>query len=103
VKTASNGQMSSYGSTPAHRGLHDHHGQRGLQETLDRMSKQGRWKEMMGLVSDGLCDETAASSTPRQVAAKLRSRNGFADRTTLVLYDETDADAPVERVRTLRA
>jgi len=79
----------------------DHHGHEGLQEALHRMSKQGQWAEMMGLVSDELFDEIAASGTPDQVAEKLRSRNTFADRTTLVLYNETSPDAPVELVRKL--
>ena len=95
------GQISFYGSTPAYRGLLDHHGQEGLQETLNRMSKQGQWGEMMGLISDELFDEIAVSGTPEQVAEQLRSRNTFADRTTLVLYNETSPDAPVELVRQL--
>ena len=65
------------------------------------MSKQGQWGEMMGLISDELFDEIAVSGTPDQVAAKLRARNTFADRTTLVLYNETSPDAPVELVRKL--
>lgn len=95
------GQISFYGSTPAYRGVLDHHGHEGLQETLNRMSKQGQWGEMMGLVTDSLFDEIAVSGTPEQVAAKLRARNGFADRTTLVLYNESSPDAPVELVRKL--
>jgi len=95
------GQISFYGSTPAYRGLLDHHGHEGLQEALHRMSKQGQWGEMMGLISDELFDEIAVSGTPDQVAEKLRSRNTFADRTTLVLYNETSPDAPVELVRKL--
>jgi probable F420-dependent oxidoreductase len=97
------GQISFYGSTPAYRGLLDHHGHEGLQETLHRMSKQGQWGPMMDLVSDELFDEIAVSGTPDQVAEKLRSRNTFADRTTLVLYNETSPDAPVELVRKLGA
>jgi probable F420-dependent oxidoreductase len=97
------GQISFYGSTPAYRGLLDHHGHEGLQEALHRMSKQGQWGPMMDLVSDELFDEIAVSGTPDQVAAKLRSRNSFADRTTLVLYNETTSDAPVELVRKLGA
>jgi probable F420-dependent oxidoreductase len=95
------GQISFYGSTPAYRGLLDHHGHEGLQETLNRMSKQGQWGPMMDLVSDDLFDEIAVSGTPDQVAEKLRSRNDFADRTTLVLYNETSPDAPAELVRKL--
>jgi probable F420-dependent oxidoreductase len=95
------GQISFYGSTPAYRGVLEHHGHEGLQEQLNRMSKQGRWGEMMGLVSDELFDRIAVSGTPDQVVEKLRSRNRFADRTTLILYNEASPDAPVELVRRL--
>jgi hypothetical protein len=37
------------------------------------------------------------------VAETLRARNTFADRTTLVLYNETSPDAAVELVRKLTA
>jgi probable F420-dependent oxidoreductase len=95
------GQISFYGSTPAYRGVLDHHGHEGLQETLNRMSKQGQWGEMTGLVSDDLFDEIATSGTPDQVARKLRDRNTFADRTTLILYNETSPEAAVDLVREL--
>lgn len=97
------GQISFYGSTPAYRGVLDHHGHEGLQERLNRMSKQGQWAEMMGLISDELFDEIALSGTPDQVAERLRARNSFADRTTLVLYNEAAPDAPAELVRKLTA
>ena len=96
------GQISFYGSTPAYRGVLEHHGHEGLSETLNRMSKQGQWREMMGLISDPLFDAIAVSGTPAQVAARLRARNTFADRTTLVRYNESSPDAPVELVRELR-
>jgi probable F420-dependent oxidoreductase len=95
------GQISFYGSTPAYRGLLDHHGHEGLQETLHRLSKQGQWGEMAGLIPDALFDEIAVSGTPDQVAAKLGARNTFADRTTLVLYNEASPEAAVELVRKL--
>jgi hypothetical protein len=37
------------------------------------------------------------------VATKLRARNTFADRTTLVICNETSPDAPVELVGKLIA
>jgi probable F420-dependent oxidoreductase len=97
------GQISFYGSTPAYRGLLDHHGQEGLQEALHRMSRQGQWGEMTGAISDDLFDAIAVSGTPAEVAEQLRARNSFADRTTLVLYNEASPEAPVELVRKLAA
>ncbi|HZO08820.1 MAG TPA: TIGR03617 family F420-dependent LLM class oxidoreductase [Myxococcota bacterium] len=95
------GQISFYGSTPSYKGVLEHHGRPTLQPELNRLSKQGRWAEMLGLVDDELFDAIAVSGTPAEVGRRLRERNaGFADRTTLMLYDETgDADAVVDLIR----
>jgi probable F420-dependent oxidoreductase len=82
------GQISFYGSTPAYKGLLEHHGRPDLQPELNAMSKQGRWAEMTQRIDDALFDEIAVSGTPAEVARKLRARNDFADRTTLMLYDQ---------------
>jgi probable F420-dependent oxidoreductase len=97
------GQISFYGSTPAYKGVLDHHGRPELQPELNRLSKQGKWGEMMGCIDDALFDEIAVSGTPSQVAARLRARNAFADRTTLMLYNETQPEAVVDIVRELSA
>lgn len=56
---------------------------------------------MSGLVDDALFDRIAVSGTPAEAGRRLRARNAaFADRTTLMLYDETgDRDAVVELLR----
>jgi probable F420-dependent oxidoreductase len=89
------GQISFYGSTPAYRGVLEHHGYDALHARLNRLSKTGGWGEMMKLIDDALFDHIAVSGTPADVGRKLRERNaGFAARTTLMLYDETgDAEA----------
>jgi probable F420-dependent oxidoreductase len=97
------GQISFYGSTPAYKGLLDHHGRPELQPELNRLSKQGQWLEMTGRIDDALFDEIAVSGTPARVAAQLRERNRFADRTTLMLYNETAPEAVVDVVRDLAA
>jgi probable F420-dependent oxidoreductase len=95
------GQISFYGSTPAYKGVLEHHGHPELQPELNRLSKQGKWLEMMGRIDDALFDQIAVSGTPGQVAAQLRTRNRFADRTTLMLYNETDPEAVVDVVQEL--
>jgi hypothetical protein len=97
------GQISFYGSTPAYKGLLEHHGRPELQPELNRLSKQGQWLEMTGRIDDALFDEIAVSGTPARVAAQLRERNRFADRTTLMLYNETAPEAVVDVVRDLAA
>jgi probable F420-dependent oxidoreductase len=97
------GQISFYGSTPSYRVMLDHHGWGDLQPELNRLSKEGRWGEMMAKVSDDMLDVIGVSGTPAAVAARLARRNDFADRTSLVLYNETDPEAVVDIVRGIRA
>lgn len=87
------GQVSFYGSTPAYRGVLEHHGYEDLQPKLNRMSKEGRWQEMMAEIDDDLLDRIAVSGTPAAVAKRLHERNDFASRSMLVLYDEAGGDA----------
>jgi probable F420-dependent oxidoreductase len=89
------GQISFYGSTPAYRGVLEHHGYGALHPELNRLSKTGGWAQMMKRIDDTLFDHIAVSGTPVEVGRKLRARNAsFAARTTLMLYDETgDAEA----------
>jgi probable F420-dependent oxidoreductase len=95
------GQISFYGSTPAYKGVLEHHGYGALHPELNRLSKTGGWGEMMTRIDDALFDHIAVSGTPAEVGAKLRARNAsFAARTTLMLYDETgDPDAVREVIR----
>lgn len=93
------GQIAFYGSTPAYRVMLDHHGWGGLQPELNRLSKQGQWFDMMQLVTDEMLDTIGVSGTPANVGRTLRARNAFAERTSLVLYNETEPDAVVDIVR----
>jgi hypothetical protein len=108
IATARNkarGQISFYGSTPAYRAVLDHMGVGDIHPELNRLSKQGKWLEMMGLVTDDMLDQIGVSGTPAAVGAKLAARNGgLVDRTMLTLYDETgDAEAVTDLVAALRS
>jgi probable F420-dependent oxidoreductase len=104
ARNKARGQISFYGSTPAYKVVLDHMGVGDLQPELNRLSKQGMWRDMMRLVTDEMLDAIGVSGTPRQVGEKLVARNaGFADRTMLTLYDETcDPDAVADLVRAFR-
>ncbi|MAE94595.1 MAG: LLM class F420-dependent oxidoreductase [Deltaproteobacteria bacterium] len=94
------GQISFYGSTPAYKGVLAHHGYEDLQPELNRMSKEGKWLEMITRIDDDLFDTLAVSGTPAEAGRRLRKRNGgFADRSTLMLYNETDPDAVTDLIR----
>jgi probable F420-dependent oxidoreductase len=92
------GQLSFYGSTPAYRGVLDQHGYGDLQPELNRMSKEGKWLEMITKIDDALFDIIAVAGTPAQVGEKLAKRNSFAERTTLMLYNETDPESVVDLI-----
>jgi probable F420-dependent oxidoreductase len=104
ARSKARGQISFYGSTPAYALVLDHMGVGDLHPELNRLSKQGKWLDMMALVTDDMLDAIGVSGTPAEVGAKLVARNrAFADRTMLTLYDETgDPDAVAELVRAFR-
>ncbi|MBM4265570.1 MAG: TIGR03617 family F420-dependent LLM class oxidoreductase [Deltaproteobacteria bacterium] len=95
-------QMSFYGSTPAYKIFLDHHGWGDLQPELNRLSKEGKWLDMTRLITDEMVDVVGVSGTPDQVAKRIRERNAFAQRTTMVVYNEAGPDALQEVVRKLR-
>jgi probable F420-dependent oxidoreductase len=96
------GQIAFYGSTPAYRVLLDHHGWGHLQPELNRMSKQGQWSEMIALVTDDMLDTIGVAGQPAEVGRRLRQRNAWADRTSLVLYNETAPEAVADLVRAFK-
>ena len=93
ARAGARAQIAFYASTAAYRTVLEHHGWGGLQPDLARLAREGRWSEMTGLVGDDLLDAVGVSGRPDEVRRRLRARNGFADRTMLVLYDETESGA----------
>lgn len=77
-------QIAFYGSTPAYRPVLEAEGLGELQEELRSLTKQGRWGDMAGRISDDLLRRIAIVGSPKQVAATLRERYaGFADRVAI--------------------
>jgi probable F420-dependent oxidoreductase len=69
-------QIAFYGSTPAYRGVLELHGWGGLQDELNSLSKQGRWVEMGGLITDEVLNTFAVVGPPEQIAPELDARYG---------------------------
>ena len=69
-------QIAFYGSTPAYRKVLELHGWGELQDELNRMSKDGRWKEMGELVTDEILREFAVVAPIDEVAGALTDRWG---------------------------
>src|SRR5262245_34925496 len=102
ARAGARAQIAFYGSTPAYKVMLDHHGWGALQPELNRLSKQGAWTQMIGLVTDDMLDVVGVSGTPLAVGRALRARNQWADRTSLVLYNESGPDAVTDLVRAFK-
>ena len=97
-------QLAFYGSTPAYAGVLDFHGYENLQPELNQLSKQGDWKQMTEKIDDDLVDLLCVSGTPAEVGAKLKDRNQFADRSTMMFYGAPpDPDAIADTVKAARS
>jgi len=103
AKNISRAQIAFYGSTPAYRPVLDCHGWGELHGELNRLSKQGSWLEMVGLIDDEVLEKVAVVGAPGEIAAKLRARcEKFADRVSLVAPYTSDAERWVDVVRELK-
>ena len=69
-------QLAFYGSTPAYARVLDHHGWGDLQPELHRLSKQGRWAEMGGLLDDEVLNTFAVIADADHLAGEIRRRWG---------------------------
>jgi probable F420-dependent oxidoreductase len=69
-------QIAFYGSTPAYRGVLELHGWGALQDDLNRMSKEGKWKEMGELIDDDILSTFAVIAEPEKLASGLEERYG---------------------------
>lgn len=96
-------QIAFYGSTPAYRGVLEHHGWGDLQTELNALSKQGKWVEMGELIDDDMLATFAVVAEPDQVAAGLLGRFGdVVDRLSFYVPYQAEADlfaATVEQLK----
>ena len=69
-------QIAFYGSTPAYRGVLEHHGWGDAQTELNRLSKQGRWNEMGEVIDDAMLNAFAVVAEPHEVPGRIAERFG---------------------------
>ena len=69
-------QIAFYGSTPAYRPVLDLHGWGALQDSLNTLSKQGKWVEMGELIDDEILNTFAVVGEPEAIAPELSRRYG---------------------------
>jgi probable F420-dependent oxidoreductase len=76
--------LAFYGSTPAYRVSLDLHGWGDLQTELNRLTKQGRWEELPGLIDDEVFDALVVQGPPGDVGRLITERYaGQVDRVGL--------------------
>src|SRR3546814_16030502 len=85
-------QIAFYGSTPAYRPVLELHGWGGLQDDLNKMSKEGKWKEMADLITDEILHTFAVVGEPEPLAPELQTR--FGDVVSRLRFYAPSASAP---------
>lgn len=94
--------LAFYGSTPAYKPVLDVHGWGDLQPELNALSKQGRWEDMGGLITDEVLGTIAACGSPAEVAAHIRDRvAGVADQVCVYQPGPIDVDSLAQIVDAL--
>jgi probable F420-dependent oxidoreductase len=80
-------QIAFYASTPAYLPVLQCHGWDDLHVEARRLSKEGKWMEMAGLIDDEILNTIAVVGTPAEVAARIADRfAGKVDRISPVAY-----------------
>ena len=83
-KAAARRQLAFYGSTPAYKSSLECEGWGDLHSELNRLSKQGRWDDMAGLIGDEILQAIAVVGPRSEIAGALRKRlDGIADSVSL--------------------
>ncbi|MDI6910928.1 TIGR03617 family F420-dependent LLM class oxidoreductase [Nocardioides sp.] len=95
------GLLAFYGSTPAYLPVLEVEGWSDVQPELNRLSKQGEWAAMVGLVTDEMLETLAVRGTPEECAAEIRRR--FGDVAERVCCYFPGYDAPLDQVADLAA
>jgi probable F420-dependent oxidoreductase len=95
------GLLAFYGSTPAYRPVLEVEGWAEVQPELNRLSKQGDWAAMVGLVTDEMLETLAVRGSPEECAAEIARR--FGDVADRVCAYFPGYDAPLDQVRDLAA
>jgi probable F420-dependent oxidoreductase len=103
-RLAARKHLAFYGSTPAYRHTLDCHGWGDLHCELNRLSKEGRWDDMTGLIDDGMLETIAVVGPRRELAGRIRARlEGIADGVSLTHNRAPDPGFWADTVAELKA
>jgi probable F420-dependent oxidoreductase len=97
-------RIAFYASTPSYRGVLELHGWGDLQTSLNALARQGKWREMGGLIDDEMLHTFAVVAPLDELpAAYARWTGGLADRTSFTPPETMDAGAARELIASIRA
>ncbi|HQR03360.1 MAG TPA: TIGR03617 family F420-dependent LLM class oxidoreductase [Rhodocyclaceae bacterium] len=92
------GTLAFLFSTPAYWPSLELFGWKDLGEKLQQMTREGRWKEMSGALSDTVLDEFLVTGRYEELPEALARRfAGLVDRITLTVPDNPDHDIAAAR------
>jgi probable F420-dependent oxidoreductase len=104
LKEVARKHLAFYGSTPAYLPTLACHGWEELHGELNRLSKQGRWDEMAGLVEDEMLETIAVIGPRHEIAPALEQRlAGIADAVSLTNNRAPDPELWANVVSDLKA
>jgi probable F420-dependent oxidoreductase len=97
------GRVAFYGSTPGYWPVLELHGLGDLGRELNAMSKQGKWAEMAGRVSDEVVHLFAAVGTHAELPAVLTERfGGLTDALNLRADTTSGGDVPPDVLQEIK-
>jgi probable F420-dependent oxidoreductase len=97
-------QIAFYGSTPAYRPVLEAHGWGEVQDELNRLSKQGAWKEMGKVITDDILDAFAVRGSTSEIPRLLLDRYGeLVDRIAFYAPYRSDPEKWADVVAGLKA
>jgi len=89
-------RVAFYASTPSYRAAFSLHGLGGLADELCQLSKQRRWEEMPGRISDSVLETYAVVGTYDDITEKLLARyGGLVDRVEFGIPANTPKDKEI--------
>jgi probable F420-dependent oxidoreductase len=103
ARNSARAQLAFHLTLPAYQSIIELQGWSDLVARARQLQAESRWSEIEALVNDDMIDLVGVSGTPSSVGEQLRVRNDFADRTGLVIYNETEDEALTDLVRALKA
>lgn len=102
-RTAVARQIAFYASTPAYRGVLEHHGLGPLGEEAGTLARDGQWEAMGDLITDDVFDLFALAGDPATVGRALIERcEGRVDRVGVNLPAAVDPGVALEVLEAAR-